>query len=118
MTTNTLNTRIALKYDLLSAWNTSDLILKKGEIAIAEIPSQNNIIGDAAHTPENSPPAIAMKVGDGAKTFKQLPWVQAVAGDVYAWAKKTEAEFTTWVNSIIDFGSAESHQTSVTNQRI
>lgn len=91
MATNTLNTRIALKYDLLSAWNTSDLILKKGEIAIAEIPSQNNIIGDAAHTPENSPPAIAMKVGDGAKTFKQLPWVQAVAGDVYAWAKKANA---------------------------
>ena len=91
MATNTLNTRIALKYDLLSAWNTSDLILKKGEIAIAEIPSQNNIIGDAAHTPENAPPAIAMKVGDGAKTFKQLPWVQAVAGDVYAWAKKANA---------------------------
>ena len=87
----TLNTRIALKYDLLSTWNTSDLILKKGEIAIAEIPSQNNIIGDAAHTPENSPPAIAMKVGDGTKTFKQLPWVQAVAGDVYAWAKKANA---------------------------
>lgn len=91
MAVNTLNTRIALKYDLLSTWNTSDLILKKGEIAIAEIPSQNNIIGDAAHTPENSPPAIAMKVGDGAKTFKQLPWVQAVAGDVYAWAKKANA---------------------------
>ena len=91
MATNTLNTRIALKYDLLSAWNTSDLVLKKGEIAIAEIPSQNNIIGDAAHTPENSPPAIAMKVGDGVKTFKQLPWVQAVAGDVYAWAKKANA---------------------------
>ena len=86
--TNTLNTRIALKYDLLTNWNASSLVLKKGEIAIAEIPSQNNIIGDAAHTPENAPPAIAMKVGDGTKTFKQLPWVQAVAGDVYAWAKK------------------------------
>lgn len=91
MAVNTLNTRIALKYDLLSAWNTSDLVLKKGEIAIAEIPSQNNIINDSAHTPENSPPAIAMKVGDGTKTFKQLPWVQAVAGDVYAWAKKANA---------------------------
>lgn len=113
MATNTLNTRIALKYDLLSAWNTSDLILKKGEIAIAEIPSQNNIIGDAAHTPENAPPAIAMKVGDGAKTFKQLPWVQAVAGDVYAWAKKANAptlgeltnidkDLTDFINDIID----------------
>lgn len=113
MAVNTLNTRIALKYDLLSAWNTSDLVLKKGEIAIAEIPSQNNIINDSAHTPENSPPAIAMKVGDGTKTFKQLPWVQAVAGDVYAWAKKANAptlgeltnidkDLTDFINDIID----------------
>ena len=109
---NTLNTRIALKYDLLTAWNESTLVLKKGEIAIAEIPSQNNIIGDAAHTPENSPPAIAMKVGDGEKTFKQLPWVQAVAGDVYAWAKKANApslseltnidkDLTDYINNVI-----------------
>lgn len=109
----TLNTRIALKYDLLSVWNTSDLILKKGEIAIAEIPSQNNIINDTAHTPENTPPAIAMKVGDGAKKFRELPWVQAVAGDVYAWAKKANAptlgeltnidkDLTEFINNIID----------------
>lgn len=127
MAVNTLNTRIALKYDLLSAWNTSDLVLKKGEIAIAEIPSQNNIINDSAHTPENSPPAIAMKVGDGVKTFKQLPWVQAVAGDVYAWAKKTNAptlgeltnidkDLTEYINGII--GSTENIQDTDTYYKV
>ena len=34
-----LNTRIALKYDTLANWSTSTLVLKTGEIAIAEIPS-------------------------------------------------------------------------------
>lgn len=108
---NTLNTRIALKYDLLTAWNESTLVLKKGEIAIAEIP-QHTINGDTAQTDLNTPPAIAMKVGDGEKTFKQLPWVQAVAGDVYAWAKKANApslseltnidkDLTDYINNII-----------------
>jgi len=34
-----LNTRIALKYDTLANWMSSSLILKTGEIAVAEIPS-------------------------------------------------------------------------------
>lgn len=87
--TKSLNTRIALKYDLLSNWQTSKLILKKGEIAIAEIPSKT-INNDSAQS-QLLPPTVAMKVGDGEKTFMQLPWVQAVAGDVYAWAKKANA---------------------------
>lgn len=87
--TKSLNTRIALKYDLLSNWQTSELILKKGEIAIAEIPSKT-INNDSAQS-QLLPPTVAMKVGDGSKTFMQLPWVQAVAGDVYAWAKKANA---------------------------
>lgn len=109
MATHTLNTRIALKYDLLSAWNSSTLILNKGEIAIAEIP-QNTLTG-TDHKPEHTPPAIAMKVGDGEHRFSELPWVQAVAGDVYDWAKKAvkpsyEAneivDLTDYVNNIIN----------------
>lgn len=75
-----LNTRIALKYDLFTNWQSSSLILKKGEIAIAEIPSSNSNSG-------LTPPAIGIKVGDGEKTFAQLGWIQAIAGDVQAWAK-------------------------------
>lgn len=33
----TLNTRIKLKYDTLANWEKSDLLLKQGEIALAEL---------------------------------------------------------------------------------
>ena len=75
-----LNTRIALKYDTLTNWMSSSLILKTGEIAVAEIPSSASNSG-------LTPPAIGIKVGDGLKTFSQLGWIQAIAGDVQAWAK-------------------------------
>ena len=75
-----LNTRVALKYDLFANWQSSSLVLKKGEIAIAEIPSSSSDSG-------LTPPAIGIKVGDGEKTFAQLGWIQAIAGDVQAWAK-------------------------------
>ena len=75
-----LNTRIALKKDTLANWLASSLILKNGEIAIAEIPAGTADSGLTA-------PGIGIKVGDGEKTFAQLGWIQAVAGDVYAWAK-------------------------------
>jgi len=39
--------------------------------------------------PANTPPAIGLKVGDGVHYFSELPWVQAVAADVYNWAKGT-----------------------------
>ena len=52
----------------------------KGEVAICEIPT-----GSAAE--QVTPPAILFKVGDGVKTFAQLPWASALAADVYAWAK-------------------------------
>lgn len=83
MAENVLMTRIQLKYDLLANWNASSLILKKGEVAIAEVPSQSSNSG-------LTPPAIGIKVGDGLKTFTQLPWIQAAAGDVHSWAKAAE----------------------------
>lgn len=75
-----LKTRIALKYDTLANWNSSSIILKKGEIGVAEIPTATSGSG-------LTPPAIGIKVGDGASTYVNLPWIQAVAGDVQAWAK-------------------------------
>ena len=80
MAENIIKSRIMLKYDTLANWNLSSLILKKGEVAIAEVPSEASDSG-------LTPPAIGIKVGDGTKTFAQLGWIQAAAGDVYAWAK-------------------------------
>lgn len=81
MATNTINTRIKLKYDAFSAWNSSSFVPLQGEVCIAEIPSNDS---NPNHL---SPPAIGIKVGDGSHTFAQLPWIQAIAGDVYSWAK-------------------------------
>ena len=80
MAENVIQTRIQLKYDTLVNWNASLLVPKKGEACIAEIPSATTGSG-------LTPPAIGIKIGDGEHVFSQLPWIQAVAGDVYAWAK-------------------------------
>lgn len=80
MAENTIRTRIQLKYDTIANWNTSQLILKQGEVAIAEIPTETSNSG-------LTPPAIGIKVGDGTSTFSQLNWIQGIAGDVYSWAK-------------------------------
>lgn len=76
-----LNTRLQLKYDSYANWQNSSVILKSGEVAICTIEtgvSANGVI---------KPPAVLMKVGDGSSTFAKLPWLQAVASDVYDWAK-------------------------------
>lgn len=99
MPSNTLNTRIRLKYDSLASWNASTFIPLAGEMCIAVIPNGNN-----THTVGNpdssglSPYAIGVKVGDGINRFENLPWIQAIAGDVYGWAKAAERPSATNIN--------------------
>lgn len=81
MAEKNLNTRIALKYAPISDWNSSSLVLKAGELAIATVPS-----GDQSGASQHLP-AVVMKVGDGTHTFSELPYSQAIAADVYGWAK-------------------------------
>lgn len=109
MAVKELLTRIALKYDSYTAWTTApgkDLKLLKGEIGICEIPTANN--------DSNVAPTVLFKVGDGQKTFEQLPWASAKAADVYGWAKSetvvldgTTIKFKTGntVNHTIDLGA-------------
>lgn len=84
-----LNTRIKLKYDTYENWQSSSLTLLKGEIAICEIPGSNptSVAENGKNLPVNSVPTVLFKVGDGEKTFSQLPWASAKAADVHAWAK-------------------------------
>lgn len=81
MTAKTLNTRILLRYDSYENWLTSTIVLKRGEAAICSVPSGKAVDGVA------TPPAVLLKIGDNAHTFKDLPWLQAVSSDIYAWAK-------------------------------
>ena len=92
-----LNTRIQLKYDSYTNWSTKNPTLKSGEVAIAYLA---NTVDTSAVTPDNSTHPVMFKVGPGA--FNSLPWASALAADVHSWAKKSEAEFKTWVKGLID----------------
>ena len=74
-----LHTRIINKNATLSEWNSSTLVLKQGEIALAKIASASNGNYDV--------PTYGAKIGDGTNVFKDLKWLVAPASDVYAWAK-------------------------------
>jgi hypothetical protein len=89
-----LNTRIQLKYDTLANWQNSTFELKAGEVAIAT--TAETVSESLKGT--NKP--VLMKVGPG--VFNDLPWVSALAADVYDWAKKSEADFKTWVKGLIE----------------
>lgn len=87
MAEHTIETRILLRYDTYTNWMNSNVILKKGEAAICSFPSERVVDQLSNTTPENTPPAIGIKIGDNFHYFRELPWVQAVAADVYKWAK-------------------------------
>jgi len=53
----------------------SNVILMQGEAAICAFPNDRVIDGLSNTTPENTPPAIGIKIGDGRSYFYQLPWV-------------------------------------------
>ena len=107
-----LNTRLQLRIDTYANWTNdtlgenkgANLVLKRGEIGLCEIPS-----GNAAAT---TAPTVLFKVGtyDGEnaetkKKFSELKWASALAADVYEWAKKPEAEFITWLNETAGFAT-------------
>lgn len=98
-----LNTRIALRYDTYENWMSSTVILKKGEVAIATIPT-----GDTSGSSQHLP-AVLMKVGDGDHTFKDLKWTQAVAADVPTWAKQANKPTyaATEITGLADYISGE-----------
>ena len=90
-----LRTTIALKIKTLQEWtdNYPNYKPRRGEVCLCEIPT-----GNANAT---TAPTVLFKVGDGESTFSQLKWASALAADVYAWAKKSEAEFKTWVKTLV-----------------
>lgn len=104
-----LNTRIVNKNADLSSWNSSELPLKKGEIALAkfEAATTNPLDGSITTTP-----AYAIKVGvDGVKAFKDCAWLYAPASDVHAWAKA--ATKPSYVSTEINRGDGKNIEESI-----
>ena len=114
MAEKTISTRIINKNATSSEWSTSTLVLKKGEIALAQITSAEGGNYDV--------PTYAMKIGDGINTFKQLNWLVAPASDVYDWAKKPSLAYsdlpTTEINNAITtaINALDSGDTEVAKQ--
>lgn len=80
-----LNTRIRLKYDTLANWNTNkSVILLEGEVGLCYVPAITTGTTTTA-------PTVLFKVGDGAKTWEELPWGAGLAADVPSWAKAASA---------------------------
>lgn len=96
-----LKTRIALKFLEYNTWSTEAFKAEKplkGEVWFCEVPN-----GNANAT---TAPTILFKVGDGEHTFGELKWSSALAADVYEWAKKSEADFIAWVNTVVEHPAA------------
>ena len=91
-----LNTRIQLKYDSYQNWTTKNPTLLAGEVAIAKLTTAHAV--KPGDTDTQAP--VLFKVGPG--QFNALPWASALAADVYSWAKKTEEDFITWVNTVVE----------------
>ena len=84
--TNTIQTRISLKYDSYANWTSKNPKLLKGELAIATVPADTKKPDGSTNLFENLP-NVVMKVGDGTNNYNDLPFVSGLAADVYAWAK-------------------------------
>lgn len=85
MAEKVLNTRIQLKYDTLARWTQFNPVLKTGEVAIATLATS---VDTSAVNPDNGTHPVLMKVGPG--NFNSLPWMSALAADVYSWAKSKD----------------------------
>lgn len=92
-----LKTRIKSLYKTWAEWQAVEntFIPLKGEICIADIPASSNAV--------TQEPALLIKVGDGVKTFKNLPWLSGLSADVHNWALK---ETLAWSDLSEDFKNA------------
>lgn len=75
---NTLQTRISLKYDTYKNWTTNNPVLLAGEVAITVVPGSTGAV--------QNEPAVLLKVGDGTNHYNDLQFVSGKSADVYGWA--------------------------------
>lgn len=112
MAVNQIKTRILNKYDSLTNWNNATTFYPRaGEICLANLGSQQvmDVNGEKRYEP-----IIGIKVGiwDGVtnsetqKSFKDLQWVQAIAGDVSSFLKglNKQEDFDAYVKNLINNG--------------
>ena len=80
MSEKIVNGKILLDYRTYSQWTQDNPSIRKGELIVVEIPMGTNEEGIEQE------PCYLIKIGDGEKTFNQLPYISALSADVYDWA--------------------------------
>ena len=104
-----INTRIMLNHDSLTNWNESSLVLKPGEVGVAYVDvATKDSKGNIIHVP-TALLKVGENVADSTKTFKDLPFMSALAADVYGWAKKEGIEVIDEGN-VIDVNDLQLHK--------
>ena len=97
----TLQTIIKQRCGTALDWESDEgkaYVPEKGEACWYAIPVPPVTDPETGNIIKSFPDEILCKVGDGDHTFQDLPYIQAVAADVYAWAKQDEQQFLTWLN--------------------
>lgn len=79
MAEKVLSARFELLTDSYENWYSLNPVLRDGEPCFVVVPAQQG-----ATVQE---PAILIKKGDGVSDFRSLPFLSAIAADVYDWAK-------------------------------
>lgn len=81
MANTTLNTRLCLKRDSYNNWEAvkDTFIPLSGEPCVVVVEASTGAVAQE--------PAVLIKIGDGSTALKDLPYVSALAADVYPWAK-------------------------------
>lgn len=105
MANKTFNTRLKLKYDTYTNWNTKNPVLLAGELAICVVPADSN--------QATNEPTVLMKCGDGTSKFNELGWVSGLSADVYSWAKAANKPTysATEITGLADYISGEIQDT-------
>ena len=92
MANKILNTRIQLKYDTLTNWQSGPFNgtdntkrLNAGKLAIVRLAPNK----ETYPTSKAAQHPLLFKVGTGSHKFDDLPWASALSADVYDWAKQS-----------------------------
>lgn len=105
-----INTRILNKISTWAEWEQVKSSFKplRGEICIVEIPA--NTTGT-----QLLPPCTGIKVGNGNDFIGDLPWIQAIAGDVSSFVKEitNSSTFATKVAAAIGYTSTTDVKTLI-----
>ena len=108
MATKQFNARISLRYDTYANLADKNPVLLAGEAAVAVVPASTGAV--------QQEPAVLIKIGDGTKTYNDLPFISGKAADVYTWALQPNKPTYTAneISGLADYISGKIQDTNTT----